>query len=156
MKGNIYKDKKNGKDKEYFNTGKLEFEGEYIDCKKWDGKRFNFQGNEQYTIKNGKGKVKEFFSNGIISFEGDYLNGERNGNGIEYYDNGKVKFKGQYSNNKKNGKGKEYYRKGDLLFEGEYSDGRKWNGNLYDANGNLSDEYVYGRLKSEKSSCIII
>jgi len=43
-----------------------------------------------------------------------------------------------------------------LLFEGEYSDGRKWNGKLFYENGNLLDEYVYGRLKSEKSSCIII
>ena len=48
----------NGKGKEYYGHGKLEFEGDYP-----NGKR------------NGKGK--EYFSNGNLKFEGEYLNGKK-------------------------------------------------------------------------------
>ena len=37
----------------------------------------------------------------------------------------------------KNGKGKEYFYNGKIKFEGKYSYNRKWNGNMYDFNGNL-------------------
>ena len=42
--------------KEYYENGKLEFEGEYLDGKK---------SNE---------KFKDYFSNGKLYFEGEYLN----------------------------------------------------------------------------------
>ena len=48
---------KNGKLKEYYNNGKLENEGEYLNDK-----------------KNGKGK--EYHYNGKLEFEGEYLNGK--------------------------------------------------------------------------------
>ena len=50
---------KNGKGKEYYDDGKLKFEGEYL-----NGKR------------NGKGKEYDY-DYGKIEFEGEYLNGER-------------------------------------------------------------------------------
>ena len=50
--------KKNGKGKEYWKNGKLEFEGEYLN-----------------DLRNGKGK--EYYSNGELYFEGEYLNGEK-------------------------------------------------------------------------------
>ena len=56
----------NGKGKEYYNNGKLEFEGEYL-----NGER------------NGKGK--EYDDCGRLRFEGEYLNGERNEKIKEYY-----------------------------------------------------------------------
>ena len=63
----------NGTVKEYWDNGKLKFEGEYL-----NGKR------------NGKGK--EYYENGKLKFEGEYLNGERNGKVKEYYyRNGKLK-----------------------------------------------------------------
>ena len=54
----------NGKIKEFYNNGKLEFKGDYI-----NGER------------NGKGK--EYFKNGKLEFEGEYINGKR-WNGKEY------------------------------------------------------------------------
>ena len=72
----------------------------------------------------------------------------------------KLKFEGEYSNGEKIGKGKEYYQNGKLRFEGEYLNGKKWNGKVYDSNGNLAFEikdgngkgkeyYSYGNLKFE-------
>ena len=66
--------KRNGKGKEYYENGNIEFEGEYL-----NGKR------------NGKGK--EYFNNGKLLFEGEYLNGKRwNGKGfnINFFWNLKV------------------------------------------------------------------
>ena len=50
----------NGKVKEYYDSGKLIFEGEYL-----NGHR------------NGKGK--EYYSTNYLKFEGEYLNGRKNG-----------------------------------------------------------------------------
>ena len=65
-KGNIIYELINsdGKVKEYWNNGKLLFEGEYL-----NGKR------------NGKGK--EYDWNGKLEFDGEYLNGKRKGKGTE-------------------------------------------------------------------------
>ena len=73
----------NGNVKEYWNDGKLKFEGEYL-----NGKR------------NGKGKEYDFYK-GKLEFEGEYLKGERNGKGKEYDILGKLIFDGKYVNGKK-------------------------------------------------------
>ena len=53
-------EKKNGKGKEYNKyTGKLIFEGEYLNGKKWNG------------------KCIEYYNNSKLKFEGEYLNGEK-------------------------------------------------------------------------------
>ena len=83
---------KNGKGKEYnLNNGKLIFEGEYLNGKKWIG--------------NGK----EYYYNGELGFEGEYVNGKRNGKGKEYYYSGKLIFDGEYLQGMRNGIGKEYF-----------------------------------------------
>ena len=87
---------RNGKGKEYYDNGKLIFEGEYI-----NGER-------------NKGIGIEYYDNGKIEYEGEYINGERNGKGKEYYDNGKLRFEGEYLNGEKNGIGKEYDINGEL------------------------------------------
>ena len=46
-------------------------------------------------------------------------------------------FEGEYLNGKRNGKGKEYYRNGESIFEGEYLNGKRWNGKVYNKNGNI-------------------
>ena len=92
-KGNIIYEIINstGKRKDYYESGELYFEGEYL-----NGER------------NGKGK--EYYENGKIKFEGEYLNDKTNGKGKKYYKNGKIKFEGEYLNNEKwNGKIKEYH-----------------------------------------------
>ena len=49
----------NGKGKEYYYNGELEFEGEYLNGKKWNGKGY-FQDNIIYEIKNGNCFIKEY------------------------------------------------------------------------------------------------
>ena len=103
FEGEYVNGKRNGKGKEYYN-GKLRFEGEYI-----NGKR------------NGKGKLYDS-SNGNLLFEGHYLNGEKNGEGKEFasYPENKLIFEGEFLNGKRNGKGKEYkFNSDELVFEGE-------------------------------------
>ena len=86
--------------KEYIN-GKLEFEGDYLYEHKWNGKGYDENGNVIYELINGNGKVKEYDDDENLLFEGEYLNGERNGNGKEYYFDGKLLFKGEYLNGKR-------------------------------------------------------
>ena len=78
--GNLYCDleSENKLIKEYNHHYKLEFEGEYLNCK-----------------RNGKGK--EYFYDGKLRFEGEYLNGKRNGKGKEFDELfGKILFEGEY------------------------------------------------------------
>ena len=96
---NLVYELNNGKGmvKEYDKSGKLIFDGEYL-----NGKRH--------------GKGKEYNCNfGNLKFEGQYLNGKRQGKGKEY-NNGDLYFEGEYLNDKKNGIGKKYYY-GKLVFE---------------------------------------
>ena len=63
LSGIYLNEEKNGKGKEYYNDGILEFEGEYL-----NGKR------------NGKGN--EYNNDGKLIFEGEYLDGKKwNGKG---------------------------------------------------------------------------
>ena len=41
-------------------NGKLEYEGEYLYNKKWNGKGYDENGNIIYELFNGNGKVKEY------------------------------------------------------------------------------------------------
>ena len=144
---------KNGECKEYYDDGKLKFEGIFKRGKKWDGKGFNEKGNEEYTIKNGTGKFKEYYNNNNLMIEGEYVNGQRNGKIKEYYEFSKLKSEGEYLNGEKNGKFKEYYDNLNLKFEGEYLNGEK-NGIFkeynYDGIIIFEDEYVNGK-KNGKS-----
>ena len=134
FEGEYKNGKRNGKGKEFkFYYGYLDFEGEYLNGKKWNGKKYNKNGEVLYELKNGKGNVKEYDNNDHLIFEGQYINGERNGKGKEYKE-GILIFEGEYSNGKrwngnglKNGKGyiKEYYEEGKLKFEGEYLNGER-------------------------------
>ena len=74
----------NGKVKEYNEDGKLEFEGEYLNCK-----------------RNGKGK--EYGLLNKLKFEGEYLNGKKCGIGKEYGYEGNIEFEGEYKIGKRNG-----------------------------------------------------
>ena len=142
----------------------LEFEGEYINGKRWNGKVYNAKDNMDFEFKNGKGYIKEYYYyNGQLKYEGEYLNGKRNGKGKQYNENGNLLFEGEYLNNKrwngnvynpyrkikfelKNGNGniKEYYNNGKIEFEGEYLNGEKnGKGKEYDRKGNLLFEGEY-------------
>ena len=55
-------------------------------------------------------------------FEGFYLNGERNGKGTEYATRYKL-----------------------IIFDGEYYNGRRWNGKIYNYEGNIISELKNGK-----------
>ena len=60
LKENNLNGKRNGKGKEYYNNGELEFEGEYLNGKKWEGKGYDNSNKIVYELKKGKGLVKEY------------------------------------------------------------------------------------------------
>ena len=101
FEGELLNGYKHGKGKEY-NEGKLLFEGEYLNGKRWNGKitDYDFYGNLIFEseILEGNGKGKEYY-NGELLFEGEYLNGERwNGKVKEYNENGLLIFEGEIKN----------------------------------------------------------
>ena len=84
---------RNGKGKEYYDNGKLKYEGEYLNGKRWNGKGYNMKGEVDFKIDEGNGKGKEYKNNGKLIFEGEYLNGQKNGKVKEYYDISKLRFR---------------------------------------------------------------
>ena len=121
---------RHGIGKEYYDNGKIKYEGEFLKGEKWNIKRYDKNGNVLYEIENGKGCIKEYDSYDTLIFEGEYSDGFINGKGKEndYY--GELRFEGEYLYVKKI-KGKEYINR-KLEYEGEYLFDRKWNGNGYD------------------------
>ena len=126
--GEFLKGKRNGKGKEYryfnFTNCELNFEGEYLNGKMWNGKIYGSKNDIFSIIKNGKGYIKEYYGNDSLKFEGSYLNGERNGYGKEYYF-GKLIYDGEFLNGERNGKGKEYDLEGNLIYDGEFIKGKR-------------------------------
>ena len=55
FEGEYLNGEKNGKGKEYNEKGLLQFEGEYLNGKKWNGKGYNINGDNQFEIINGNG-----------------------------------------------------------------------------------------------------
>ena len=102
QKGKGYKNK-------YIHCENLQFEGEYLYGKKWNGKIYNKNNQIIIELKQGKGLLKE-------------------------YNDGKLKFEGEFSYGNRNGKGKEYDNANQIIFDGEYLNGKKWNGKGYDNN----------------------
>ena len=122
----------------------MEYEGEFLFNKKWNGKGYDQKGNQIYELNNGTGSVKYYYNNGYLIFEGGYLFGLRNGTIKEYNRFGTLIFEGEYLNDEKNGNGKEYNDYGELRFEGEYFNGKKWNGKGYDPTKNVIYELKEG------------
>ena len=65
-----------GKVKEYDGVidEKLQFEGEYLNVLKWNGKGYNYCKNVIYELNNGNGLITEYDNYGKLIFEGKYLN----------------------------------------------------------------------------------
>ena len=81
LKENINGYKRKGKEYfyEYVNNYTyifLEFQGEYLLGKKYNGKVYDKNGSLLYELKNGNRNVKEY-KDGNLIFEGEYLNGFR-------------------------------------------------------------------------------
>ena len=106
----------------------MQFEGEYFNGLRWNGKGYDLKGKEEFEIKDGKGKGKVYDEDGNLIFEGEYINGKIwNGKGKEYFYGNfgslKIKYNGDYTNGEKTGKGKEYDKDGNLIYEGEFLKG---------------------------------
>ena len=136
FEGEYLNGKRNGKGKEYDWNGKKIFEGEYLNGLRWKGVGYDREENVVYEIKDGRGIIKEFDPDNKISFEGEYIYGQKNGKGKEY-DNGKILFDGEFLESKYK-KGKKYYDE-KLMFDGEFLYGRKRKGKSY-INGILEYE----------------
>ena len=149
FEGEYLNGKKHGKGKEYNCYGKLLFEGEYLydfilKGKYYINEKLEFEGDFLYNKKwNGKGYDK----NGNIIYE--LING--NGNVREFYGDGNLIFEGEYLNGKRNGKGIEY-SEGKIKFEGEYLNGkRNGKGKKYkDGKLIFEGEYINGKRKELK------
>ena len=59
----------------FYINEKLEYEGEFLFDKKYNGKGYDENGNIIYELINGTGKVKEYDIYGKLIYEGNYLNG---------------------------------------------------------------------------------
>ena len=56
--------------------------GEYLNGNRWNGKRYNKNGNKEFEIKEGNGKRKKYdYYSGKIIFEEEYLSEKRNEKG---------------------------------------------------------------------------
>ena len=145
----------------YSNNFSNELSIEYLNGKKWNGKREldmseikrirfnNFSGQFVYELKEGKGYISEYDHKGKLIYIENYLNGERNGKKIKNYEfSFGLESEEEYLNNKLNGKVKKYYDNGKLKFEGEYLYDHKRKGKEYFNNGKLKfeGEYLYDRF----------
>ena len=134
-----------------FNNNILEFEGDYLNGNKWNGKGYDLKGNIIYQLNNGNGTIREYDNLGNLTYEGEYKNGLRHGKGKEYYHSDNLMdyiliFEGEYINGKRNGKGKIYNIYGILKFEGEYLNGFKIKGKEYIKGIKVYEgEYLYDK-----------
>ena len=62
----------------------LNFEGEYLNWIKWNGRGYAQMNNIAYELKNYKGITKEYNDDSELKFKGEYLNREGNRRGKEY------------------------------------------------------------------------
>ena len=142
--GELLNGLKHGKGKLYDEKGNLKIEGDFI--------------NDKEDYKNGF--IKEY-EKGILSTETEYRDKvpirakHYNEKGVlildykdkwikTYYDNGNLKDEGDYYYGYI-GILKEYYENGKLSFEGEAKDSKKWNGKVYDENGEIIEEIKDGK-----------
>jgi len=103
--GQLVKGLRNGEGKVFYkNSGKLKFEGVFVN-----------------GIKHGKGR--EYYESGEIKYEGIFNNGIfYEGKGKLNYNNGKIYYEGDFKNGKYDGKGKLFYDnyKNKIKYEGDF------------------------------------
>ena len=134
FEGEYINGKKNGKAIEYYNDGKIKFEGDYCNDIKINGKLYDKYTNDIYEIKSGKGYVKIYSYFDTLLYEGEYSNDEYNGRGKKYL-NGILEYEGEFLNGVKQGRGVEYHIWGSerkkRKFEGEFINGEWKKGKKY-------------------------
>jgi antitoxin component YwqK of YwqJK toxin-antitoxin module len=117
-----------GKWKDFYQDGKIQAEGQYIDNRQAGTWRF-------------------YNRNGRIEQTGVFINGRAYGLWTWYYDDGSLLREEEYFQGRRDGPYREYGRDGEVIIEGEYADGER-NGEWKYASGDFSEEgkYILGLM----------
>jgi len=120
---------------------------------KWEGKFYRNENSDlgEYLgeiineLPNGQGTFTKYdFTQG--KYVGKWKDGKKNGQGTyTYLEIGKMV--GQWKDDKKVGKGTQTFPNGNM-FVGEWKIDKRWNGIVYDKNGNIYYKYVNGEIKT--------
>ena len=139
--------------KEYNSNGKLIFDGEYKDGKRYIGKEYNDWGKLIFDgeYKDGKRYIgKEYNDWGKLIFDGEYKRGKRY-IGKDNNNEGKlIIYQCAYNfiiSPDLNGQIKKYNENNILLYEGEIKEGKIWNGTFYDLRGIICGKVINGSGK---------
>jgi antitoxin component YwqK of YwqJK toxin-antitoxin module len=114
----------------YYPSGKIQDEVNYVDGKKSGLGKFFYETGEleaQYTFVEdvAVGEYKSFYKSGKLKSKVNYVNGKKEGEYKEYYESGKLKAKCIYVNDKIVGTYKEFHENGIVKIEVDYIDGEK-------------------------------
>lgn len=119
--------------RDYYITGELQAEGEFISIDKYDDKKSVLGIRKSYykngniesdcTVVNGNGKIILYYENGNKKDEYELENGVYNGIAINYFENGLIHTKGNFINGKLNGIAYEFTEKGDACSQIEFENG---------------------------------
>lgn len=167
-----------GKWKEYYPSGELRAEGEYIDGRRngdwvfyhqngkieqkgkflkgakpsgnwvWYYESGNLLREEKFTAGLEEGTMTEYNDSGRLITKGDYVEGEKEG--LWMSEDGDVREEGNYKNGQKDGIWKTHYKSGKLAFEGKFVDGTPdGKHTYYHDNGRLKEEGSYAMGRKE-------
>ena len=120
--------KRQGYWKEFYPTGELKSEGNYIDSKQDGGWKFYFE-NQKIEVtgryKNGKkeGTWYWYYPNGELLQEENWIGGKLDGEFLEYDENGNTIVKGEYLEDTE--EGEWFYVQGHAVEKGIYYDGMR-------------------------------
>jgi antitoxin component YwqK of YwqJK toxin-antitoxin module len=110
------KGKENGIEKQYYESGKIEYERTYVNDKR-------------------NGILKEYYESGKLEMQNQWQDDELMGLSKFYYESGKLQEEDPYTNDVLNGTVKEYYESGVLKDVTAYNNGEKGTAINYDENG---------------------
>ena len=119
--------------RDYYITGELQAEGEFISIDKYDDKKSIFGFRKSYykngnvesdcAVINGNGKIISYYENGNKKDEYELADGVPNGLSINYYENGLIHTKGSFVNGKLDGILYQFTESGDACSQIEYKNG---------------------------------
>ena len=160
---------KNGKWKDFYPSGKIQAEGQYIENRKsgvWKFYNEVEKGEQTGSFNSGRpdGLWKWYYENGAILREEEYYQGARDGQYTEYSMNGDIIAQGQYSDGEKNGEwkfksennietGKYIMGLRDGVWKSYYPDDKlKFKGNFIQGNADGTHYFYFGngKIKEER------
>ena len=98
-----------------------------------------YKGEFKDGIPNGHGTITIF---GASKYVGEFKLGKRIGHGTKTYPDGR-KYVGEFKNGLLNGQGTSTLFDG-RKYVGEFKDGKRWNGTMYDKEGNIIGKWWNG------------